>query len=48
VQREPDDILILLRAARAAHQVEAAQGALQFLRRTGLEDSRLDPYRSAP
>jgi tetratricopeptide (TPR) repeat protein len=47
VQREPDDILILLRAARAAHQVEAAQAALEFLRRTGLEDTRLDPYRSA-
>lgn len=47
VQREPDDILILLRAARAAHQAQAAAAALQFLRQTGLEDARLEPYRSA-
>ena len=45
VQREPDDILILLRAARAAHQPQAAADALEFLRRTGLEDSRLDVFR---
>jgi tetratricopeptide (TPR) repeat protein len=45
VQREPDDILILLRAARAAHQPQAAVDALQFLRQTGLEDSRLDIFR---
>ncbi len=44
-QREPDDILILLRAARAAHQPQAAADALEFLRRTGLEDSRLDVFR---
>lgn len=41
VQREPDDILLLLRAAEAAHQPQAAADALQFLRQTGLEDSRL-------
>jgi tetratricopeptide (TPR) repeat protein len=45
VQREPDDILILLRAAQAAHQPRAAVTALQFLKQTGLEDVRLDPYR---
>ena len=45
VQREPDDVLILLRAARAANQPQAAAAALEFLRQTGLEDSRLAPYR---
>jgi tetratricopeptide (TPR) repeat protein len=47
VQREPDDILILLRAAQAAHQAQAAATALQFLKQTGLEDARLEPYRAA-
>lgn len=47
VQREPDDILILLRAAQAAHESQAAGAALQFLRQNGLEDVRLDPYRGA-
>jgi hypothetical protein len=37
-------VLILLRAAQAAHQAPAA-AALQFLRQTGLEDARLEPYR---
>jgi tetratricopeptide (TPR) repeat protein len=46
VQREPDDLLILLRAAQAAHQVKAAATVLQFLKQTGLEDVRLNPYRS--
>jgi tetratricopeptide (TPR) repeat protein len=46
VQHEPDDVLILLRAAQAARQSQAAAAALQFLSRTGLEDSRLAPYRS--
>jgi tetratricopeptide (TPR) repeat protein len=41
VQREPDDILILMRAAQAAHRSGAAAAAVQFVRRTGLEDSRL-------
>jgi hypothetical protein len=45
VQREPDDILILLRAAQAAHQQQAGADALEFLRRTGLEDSRLELFR---
>jgi tetratricopeptide (TPR) repeat protein len=47
VQREPDDILILLRAAQAAHQSQAAADARRFLAQTGLEDSRLDDYRDA-
>lgn len=47
VQREPDDIMILLRAAQAAHQSEAAAAAVQFLKQTGLEDSRLDPFRNS-
>ncbi len=47
VQREPDDILILLRAAHDAHQGQAAQPALQFLERQGLEDIRLEPYRKS-
>jgi tetratricopeptide (TPR) repeat protein len=45
VQREPDDILILLRAAQAANQPQSAAPALQFLKQRGLEDVRLDPYR---
>jgi tetratricopeptide (TPR) repeat protein len=48
VQREPDDILILLRASQAANQPQAALPALQFLKQQGLEDVRLDPYRGAP
>jgi tetratricopeptide (TPR) repeat protein len=44
VQREPDDILILLRAAQAAHQAAAAQPALRFLEQQGLQDIRLEPY----
>lgn len=44
-QREPDDVLILLRAARAAHQPGAAQPALDFLHRQKLEDARSNTYR---
>ena len=44
VQREPEDLLILLRAARAANQPDAAAGALEFLKRTGLEDARLKTF----
>ncbi len=47
VQREPDDILILLRAAHDAHRVEAAQPALEFLEQQGLQDVRLERYRKA-
>jgi tetratricopeptide (TPR) repeat protein len=46
VQREPDDILILLRAARAAADPQAAQPALSFLSQHGMQDVRLDPYRT--
>jgi formylmethanofuran dehydrogenase subunit B len=47
VQREPDDALILLRAAQAAGQPAAAKAAREFLGGTGLEDSRLTPYLGA-
>ena len=40
-QREPDDILLLLRAAQAAHEPSEAEPAAQFLRQQGLEDARL-------
>jgi tetratricopeptide (TPR) repeat protein len=45
VQREPDDLLILLRAAQAADQPQAARPALSFIGRSHIEDVRLDPYR---
>jgi tetratricopeptide (TPR) repeat protein len=41
VQREPDDILILLRAAQAANQAQAGQAARQFLRQQQTQDARL-------
>ena len=44
VQREPDDVLIFLRSAVAAHRPDRAAPALEFLRYTRLEDARLDPY----
>jgi tetratricopeptide (TPR) repeat protein len=44
VQREPDDILILLRSAQQASRPDIAAPALEFLRREKLEDVRLDPY----
>jgi hypothetical protein len=47
VQREPDDILILLRAAHDAHQGQAAEPALEFLQQRGLQDIRLEPYRKS-
>lgn len=42
VQREPDDVLILLRSAAAAHRPDRATPALEFLRTTQLEDVRLN------
>jgi tetratricopeptide (TPR) repeat protein len=45
VQREPDDLLILLRAAQAAQRPAAAAPVLAFLRDFRLEDVRLEPYR---
>ncbi len=44
VQREPDDILILLRAAHEAHAREAARPALQFLEQQHVQDIRFEPY----
>jgi tetratricopeptide (TPR) repeat protein len=41
VQREPEDILVLVAAARAAGNPNAAEPALEFVRRTGLGDARL-------
>ena len=48
MQREPDDVLILLRSAQAAHSAQAAAPALQIIREQRLQDVRLDPYRQAP
>jgi tetratricopeptide (TPR) repeat protein len=47
VQREPDDALILLRCAQAAHRPEAAAPAMLFIQQHKLEDVRLDPYQRA-
>jgi tetratricopeptide (TPR) repeat protein len=44
VQREPDDILVLLRAAQAAHQPDAAAPARQFLQQQQLQDVRVSAY----
>ena len=43
-QREPDDLLILLRAARAAARPDAAAPVMQFLTQEHLQDRRLEPY----
>ena len=49
VQREPDDVLILLRAARAAGQAQAGEPARRFLRQQGTEDARVELLaRAAP
>ena len=47
VQREPDDLLVLLRAARAANQPQAAQPARQFLHQQRTEDARLSALTGA-
>jgi hypothetical protein len=47
VQREPDDLLILLRAAQAAREPQGAVPALEFLKTTGLEDARAAPFLGA-
>jgi tetratricopeptide (TPR) repeat protein len=41
VQREPDDALVLVNAARAAGAPQQAEPALQFVRTQGLRDARL-------
>jgi tetratricopeptide (TPR) repeat protein len=46
-QREPADILILLRAAQAARHPDAASAALKFIQQAHLEDVRLDPVKAA-
>jgi tetratricopeptide (TPR) repeat protein len=47
VQREPEDLLILLRAAQAAHEPRAAAPAREFLQQQRLQDVRLAPYEAA-
>ena len=47
VQREPEDLLILLRAAQAAHEPLAGEPARAFLRQSHLQDARLIPYEAA-
>lgn len=44
VQREPDDALILLRAAHSAGRPAAASAATQFVLAHRLQDARLTPY----
>jgi tetratricopeptide (TPR) repeat protein len=41
VQREPDDVLVLVSAAKAAGNVGAAQPALEFVRTAGQSDVRV-------
>jgi tetratricopeptide (TPR) repeat protein len=48
VQREPEDLLILLRAARAAHDPQAGEPARQFLKEQKLQDARLTAYEATP
>jgi tetratricopeptide (TPR) repeat protein len=42
VQREPDDVVVLVNAARAAGDPQAAAPALEFARALGLRDVRID------
>jgi tetratricopeptide (TPR) repeat protein len=42
VQREPDDVLVLVNAARAAGMPAAAEPALEFVRTEGLRDVRVN------
>ena len=42
VQREPDDVLVLVSAARAAGNPEAAQPAFDFVRTQGQSDVRVE------
>jgi hypothetical protein len=41
VQREPDDVLVLVNAAKAAGTPAAAEPALDFMRTQGLRDVRV-------
>jgi tetratricopeptide (TPR) repeat protein len=47
-QREAADVLILLRAAWAAGNADAAAPAVEFVRRHGTEDVRFAPYLGVP
>lgn len=47
IQHEPEDARILLEAALAADQPEAARPVLEFMDRTGLQDVRLAPLEDA-
>jgi len=42
VQREPDDVLVLVNAARASGSPAAAEPALEFVRAQGLRDVRIN------
>ena len=42
VQREPDDVLVLVNAAKAAGSPSAAEPALDFVRTQGLSDARVN------
>jgi tetratricopeptide (TPR) repeat protein len=42
VQREPDDVLVLVNAARASGKPAAAEPALEFVRTQGLADARVN------
>ncbi len=48
VQREPEDVLVLLRAARAANQPQAAEPGRRFLQQQRTEDARVGPLAGAP
>jgi tetratricopeptide (TPR) repeat protein len=48
VQREPEDALILLRAAQAAQEPQAGAPAREFLRLKRLQDVRLTPFGVVP
>jgi len=47
VQREPDDVLVLVNAAKAAGNPAAAEPALDFVRTQGLRDVRLNAAATA-
>jgi len=47
VQREPDDVLVLVNAAKAAAHPGAAEPALAFMRTQGLRDVRVDAHTTA-
>jgi tetratricopeptide (TPR) repeat protein len=47
VQREPDDVLVLVNAARAAGSPAAAEPALSFMRSQGLHDARVNAAATA-